>query len=387
MIHKRKICFVITSPIHYSRNFLILNELKKREDVELHIVLGGSVLLSKHVSHDFNIKNILEKENYKFVYEVHFNLEGDNVITKSKTVGLGIVEFSSVFNEINPDVVVVRADRFEVLAATIAASYMNIPVAHIEGGDKSGTLDESVRHAITKLSHVHFATNEDAYERILRMGERKKYVFNFGSPDIEVAKKVLKENGNINLKNVGSGANFDFTKEYIMVMFHPVTSQIDNLSIYTREILKAVNKFDIQILWFWPNFDAGAEKISHELRLFNDQEVDHKIKFLRYLHPKKFLRLLSNARCLVGNSSAGIKECSYLGIPVVDIGQRQDNRLRAQNVIRCNNSNKEIEKAIRRQLKVGRYEQSCLYHSNDTSKEIARVLAKIKLYTQKEFID
>lgn len=384
---KRKICFVLTSPIHYSRNFLILEELKKRKDVELHIVLGGSVLLSKYVSHSFNIKKILEDEKYSNIHEVHFNLDGDNVAIKSKTVGLGIIEFSSIFNEIRPDLVVVRADRFEVLAATVAASYMNIPVAHIEGGDKSGTLDESVRHAITKLAHIHITTNEDAYNRIIKLGEKKEYIFNFGSPDIEIVKKILKNNENINLDDEGSGSDFNPKEDFLMVMYHPVTSEIDKLSFYTKEVLKAINDTGIQTLWFWPNFDAGAEIISRELRTFNDHNANHKIKFLRYLHPKKFLLLLSKTKCLVGNSSAGIKECSYLGVPVVDIGLRQNNRLKSSNVINCGNLNTEIKKAIQKQISSGKYKPSNLYYSNNTSNEISKVLAKIKLYIQKSFVD
>lgn len=386
-MQKRKICFILTSPIHYSRNFLILEELKKRKDIELHIVLGGSILLNKYISHSFNIRKILQDEKYENIHEAHFNLDGDNLVIKSKTVGLGIVEFSSIFNEINPDLVVVRADRFEVMAAALAASYMNIPIAHIEGGDKSGTLDESVRHAITKLSHIHFATNEDARERIIRMGERKEYVFNFGSPDIEVVKHVFNNGNSVDLNNEGSGADFNPKKDFLIVMYHPVTSEIDNLSLHTKEILKAVHGLGMQILWFWPNFDAGSETISKELRIFNDMVSRHKIKFLKYLHPKKFIFLLSKTKCLVGNSSAGIKECSYLGVPVVNIGSRQNERLRSDNVCDCGNSSEEIMKAIRKQMKIGRYKTSNLYSSNDTSKDIAEVLVKSRLYAQKKFVD
>lgn len=386
-MQKRNICFILTSPIHYSRNFLILEELRKRRNIELYIVLGGSILLNKYISHSFNIRKILQDEKYKNIHEAHFNLDGDNLVIKSKTVGLGIVEFSSIFNEINPDLVVVRADRFEVMAAALAASYMNIPIAHIEGGDKSGTLDESVRHAITKLSHIHFATNKEARERIIKMGEREKYVFDFGSPDIEVVKHILNNGNNIDLKNEGSGADFNPKKDFLMVMYHPVTSEIDNLSSHTKEILKAVRSLDMQTLWFWPNFDAGSEIVSKELRIFNDTVARHKIKFLKYLHPKKFLTLLSRTKCLLGNSSAGIKECSYLGVPAVNIGSRQNERLKAENVCDCGNSSEEIIKAIRKQIKIGRYKTSNLYSSNDTSKDIAEVLAKSKLYVQKNFVD
>src|SRR3989344_1222343 len=157
---KRKICFIITSFIHYSRNLLILDELKKRSDVDLHIIIGGTALLSKYSSKLAQVKEILIADGFKNLYEVYFNLEGDNTTIKAKTTGLGIVEFSSLFNNIKPDLVMVRGDRFEMLAGATAAAFMNIPIAHIEGGDTSGTIDESVRHAISKLSNLHFVTND-----------------------------------------------------------------------------------------------------------------------------------------------------------------------------------------------------------------------------------
>jgi UDP-hydrolysing UDP-N-acetyl-D-glucosamine 2-epimerase len=389
--NRRKVCFIITSFIHYSRNFLILEALKNNESVELHIVLGGIVLSSKYASQSFNIRKILERDGgYSNIHEIHFNLDGDNQVIKAKTVGLGIVEFSSVFNEIEPDVVVLRGDRFEVLAAAVAAAHMNISIAHIEGGDVSGTLDESIRHAITKLAHIHFATNDPAYNRLLKMGERREYVFNFGSPDVEVAHKMLERHldpNEINFANLGSGAKFDPNRDYVMVMFHPVNTELENLSKNTRQILNAVDELGMQILWFWPNFDAGAEHISHELRSFNDTKANHKIRFLRYVPPKQFLSILSKSKCLIGNSSAGIKECSYLGIPVVNVGTRQNSRLKAKNVIDCGYSKEKIKSVIKQQLKIGRYASSTIYHSNDTSKEIADVISSVALYTQKTFID
>ncbi len=265
---------------------------------------------------------------------------------------------------------------------------MNIPIAHIEGGDLSGTLDESVRHSITKLSHIHFATNEPARRRILKMGEDPKYVFNFGSPDIEIVRKIANgENDKIDWAQTGSGAEFDLKKGFLMVMYHPVTTELEKVPEKTKDLLEVVHALGLPVLWFWPNFDAGAEEISHELRVFKDRVRDHKIKFMRFLPPQKFLSLLRNALCLVGNSSAGIKECSYLGIPVVNIGSRQNNRLRGENVFDVNHNKEEIKNAIIAQLSIGRYKPASIYQANDTSKEIARVLAESPLYVQKKFFE
>jgi len=382
---KRKVCFIITSFIHYSRSLFILEELKNRPDVELHVVISGTALLAKYSSKFSYVKNILEREGYKNLHELYFNLEGDSHITKAKTTGVGIIEFSTFFNQLKPDVVVLRGDRFEVLSAAVAAAYLQIPIAHLEGGDITGSIDESVRHAITKLSHLHFATNEDARKRILRMGENPKYVFNFGSPEIEVVHRIINGDHHVDFSQTGSGALFNIKSDFLMVMYQPVTTETERLAEYTRIILEAVHETAIPALWFWPNFDTGAEEISHTLRVFRDQTKDHKIRFMRYLPPRDFIWLLKHTRALIGNSSAGIKESSYLGVPVVNIGNRQVGRLRTRNVLDVPHKKEHIKKAIEAQIKKNRYQPSKLYFANGTARKIAQTLAKTNLYVQKKF--
>lgn len=385
LIKKRKVCFVITSPIHYSRNLFVIEELKKRKDVDLHIVIGGAALLSRYSSKEAGVEHLLKKAGYKNIHEIHFSLEGDLPITKAKTTGLGVIEFSTLFNDIKPDVVVIRGDRFEVLSATIAAAYSNIPIAHIEGGDVSGTIDESVRHAITKFSHIHFPTNNEARERIIKMGEDKKYVFNFGSPDVEVVSRIVKNNYKFDINKTGSGAEISLDKDYVIVMYHPVATELEDNIPNIQRLIKVINELDMQVLWFWPNSDVGAEEISQQLRIFNDQQEEHKIRFLRDIPPEKFISLLKNTQCLIGNSSAGIKECSQLGVSVVNVGSRQTGRLRASNVLDVPHNENLIKKAIYRQIKHGNYSPSNLYKINDTSKKIAEVIATVDLYVQKKF--
>lgn len=380
---KRKVCFVITSFIHYSRNILILDELRKRSDVELHVILAGTALSAKYTSVSIGIKERLAESGFTNLHEMHFNLEGDNYTTKTKTTGLGIIEFSSIFSQIQPDVVVVRGDRFEVLAAAVAAAFMNISIAHIEGGDLSGTIDESVRHAVTKLSHIHFATNDDAVDRLKKMGENPEYIFNFGSPDLEVPLKLGMVSPDITV--TGSGALLDLSKEYIVVLYHPVAGEVNDVVVHTKALLSAVHDLAVQTVWFWPNFDVGSEQISRQLRIFSDHVHNHKIRFMRYLHPEEWFGLLRNAKALVGNSSAGIKECSLLGVPVVNIGTRQQQRLRALNVVDVSHNVVEITGAIRKQIFHGKYVPSSLYVGESTSKNISHQIATIPLYTQKVF--
>ncbi|MEK7185047.1 MAG: UDP-N-acetylglucosamine 2-epimerase [Patescibacteria group bacterium] len=383
---RRRICFVITSLIHYSRNMLVLDELKRRKDVELHVAIGGTTLISRYTSKYGAVRHILERERFGNVHEVHFNLEGDVPIVKAKTAGLGIIEFSTLFNNIKPDLVVVRGDRFEVLAAVIAAAFSNIPIAHIEGGDVSGTIDESVRHAITKFSHIHFPTNGESQKRILRMGEHPDYVFNYGSPDVEVVHKITSPSKNFDMKKTGSGADIDLGREYLMVMYHPVVTELDQVLKNITSLLRAIHGLGMQTLWFWPNADLGSEIISRELRAFNDNEKGHAIRFMRDINPQEFIWLLRNSRCLVGNSSAGIKECSYLGIPVVNVGSRQNGRLRAHNVLNVHHDEGAIRRAIDKQLRIKRYPPSNLYLAKNTSKNIAKTLATVGLYVQKNFV-
>ena len=388
----RKICFVITSFIHYARNLLILEELNCRADTELHVVIGGTALLSKYTPRYGQVRGMLEEDGVRNIHELYFALEGDNRVVKAKTAGLGIVEFATVFNDLKPDLVVVRGDRFEVLSAATAAAYMNIPLAHIEGGDVSGTLDESVRHAITKLAHLHIATNEAARGRLLRMGEDPRAVFNFGSPDVEVAETFAKdtETGARDLASTGSGASLDPGEDFMMVMYHPVWSEAlesGKLRRRTEELLAVVHTLGIPALWFWPNADVGSEEISHTLRVFHDQTERHHIRFMRYLPPRSFISLLARSRLLIGNSSAGIKECSYLGVPVVNIGSRQRGRQRAENVLDVEHESAAIRSAIEQQLAVGRFAPSALYQRDGTARSIATTLASAPLYIEKQFCE
>lgn len=382
MKKKRKICFVITSKIHYGRSKLVLHALQRRSDVELQIVVAASALLDMHG----NVLETLKSDGFTVNDKIVMTLEGGTTVAMAKTAGIGIMEFATAFDNLQPDVVVVRGDRYEVLSAAVAASYLNITVAHIEGGDVTGTIDESVRHAITKLSHIHFPTNEQSAERIIRMGENPKYVFNVGSSDIEfVAQNKFRVSEKL-INYLGVGDIIDIDKPFLMVMQHPVTSEVGANRDHIEETLFAVHELSIPTIWFWPNVDAGTDEVSKGIRTFREEKNPSHMRFLKSLPPEQFIGLLKCASCLVGNSSAGIKECSYLGTPAVNIGTRQYGRMRADNVIDVGYDARSIKTAIRRQLKHGSYEPSKLYCKKGTSKNIAQTLAKARLYSQKHFI-
>lgn len=382
---KRKVCFVITNRIHYARQQLLLDQLKGDPELELQLIVGGSALLEKHGE----VMSRLDRKGF-VVQERMMNLvDGGNHAAMAKTAGLAVLELTNTFQKLDPDIVLIRGDRFEQLAAAMTAAFLNKTVAHIEGGDVTGTIDESVRHAITKLSHIHFVTNEDSRKRVLRMGEDPTYVFNVGSPDIEFAAHVERRVSADSVNRIGVGGAIDFSKPYVMVIQHPVTSEADNMQNVLKT-LEAVSDVGVQALWFWPNPDAGTDEISGGIRRFREKTPTPHIRFVIDLEPWDFITLLRHSSCLIGNSSSGLKEASFFGIPVVNIGTRQQGRfgpLRGAHIKDVGYDAPAIRLAIREQIEHGRYMPSHAFYKPETSKRIRSILKSMPLYTQKRFYD
>jgi UDP-hydrolysing UDP-N-acetyl-D-glucosamine 2-epimerase len=218
------------------------------------------------------------------------------------------------------------------------------------------------------------------------MGENPRYVFNIGSPDVEFASLVNKKLDIQLINNSGVGTQIDINKPFLIAMQHPVTTEKDNRQ-KMEMLLRVIDELNIQTIWFWPNNDAGTNEMAKVIRVYREEGKlkNNKIKFITHLLPEDFIALLKRTSVLVGNSSAGIKECSYLGIPVVNIGTRQQNRLRGLNVLDVGYNSIDIKKAIQRQLSHGPYPKSDVYYKANTSKKMVDILSKIKLYTQKNF--
>ncbi len=380
---KRKILFPIMSRIHYARQKHLLDLLNKNPKIELQLVVGGSVLLDKYGE---RFLPAIQKAGFT-VNETLFNvIDGGGHIAMAKTAGLTALEFSNALYKLNPDIVLIRGDRFEQLASAMVAAYLNKTVAHIEGGDLTGTIDESVRHAITKLSHIHFVTNEDARRRVIQMGENPKTVFNVGSPDVEFAVLVDPKLDGSAVNKSGLGHRVDLKKPFLIVMQHPVTTEKNNRK-NMEQTLKAIDKVNLQTVVFWPNSDAGTNEVAKAIRVYREhgQLKNSKIRFVTDLLPEDFIALLRRSSALVGNSSAGIKESSVLGVPVVNVGSRQNNRLRGENVLDVAYNSDEIQKAITKQLAHGKYPSSRIYYQPKSSQKIVEILSKIKLTSQKKF--
>jgi UDP-hydrolysing UDP-N-acetyl-D-glucosamine 2-epimerase len=270
----------------------------------------------------------------------------------------------------------------------MAAAYLNKTVAHIEGGDVSGSIDESVRHAITKLAHVHFVTNDDAHRRVLAMGEDPRYVFNAGSLDVERAAQVDVRVSNELVNRAGVGCEIDVGRPFLMVIQHPVTTERDNRA-HLETTLRAIGALAMQTIWFWPNPDAGTAEMAETIRHFREhhEQAAATTRFITNVPADDFVAMLKGTACLVGNSSAGIKECSFLGTPVVNIGVRQQGRLSAENVVHVPYDAEAIRAAVERQARHGAYAPSHIYYRADASQRIADRLVDVELYTQKRFVD
>ena len=378
MKSKRKICVVVTARPSYSRIRTALEAIKHHPDLELQLVVAASALLDRYGS----AINYIEKDGFNITAKVYNILEGENLAAAAKTTGIGILELSSVFGNLNPDIVVTIADRFETMATAIAASYMNIPLAHIQGGEVTGNIDEKVRHAITKLADYHFVASQGAYDRVIKLGEEPESVFNTGCPSIDLAHEVkiapafredpLKKYG-------GVGAKLNVEEDYIVVMQHPVTNEYEESRKHITETLEAIDRLGVPTFWFWPNVDAGSDGTSKGIRSYRENNKINHIHFFKNMEPTDFLRLLANSKCLIGNSSVGIRECAYLGVPVVNIGSRQNRRDRGLNVTDVDYCQKSITKAIKKWLKEDKARQSEVYGGGDAGKRIAALLTRLPL--------
>lgn len=378
----RKICVVVTARPSYSRIKTALRAIMEHPDLELQLVVAASALLDRYGT----AVNYIENDGFPIAARVYMVLEGENPASMAKTTGLGMIELATVFDNLKPDIVVTVADRFETLATAVAASYMNIPVAHIQGGEVTGSIDEKVRHAVTKLADLHLVSTEGARQRVERMGEEHRKVYVTGCPSIDLAAEIADDpalNFNPFERYGGVGELNELTNGYLVVMQHPVTTEHEKARAHVLETLEAVYEINMPTLWFWPNVDAGSDGTSNGIRSFREKYKPENINFFKNMAPTDFLRLLYSSRCLVGNSSVGIRECSFLGVPVVNIGTRQQGRERGQNVIDVGYSRKAIKEAIERQLGNGRYSQDKLYGTGHAGKEISYVLADAPLEIEK----
>lgn len=340
-MNKKKICVITERRADYSRLKPILRLMKKSKKIDLFLIVTGTHLVDE-MGHTIDL---IKKDGFRIDAEIKmFNaFDQDDGASMSIALGRAIIGITKALQKIKPDIVIVGFDLGAHLAAAIASAHMNIPIAHIQGGEVTGTIDESLRHAITKFSHIHFAATKKSAERIIKMGEDKRFVFNVGCPVVDMMHQTKLKSKTELKKEI----NIDFSKPIILVIQHPVTSEIDvakNQILTTLAALKEINitnKFEIILIY--SNIDAGGKQIIKEKKR-------SKIKLFKNLPVETFLSLLKNTSVLIGNSSCGIREAPSFHVPAVNIGTRQQGRERTVNVIDVGYNKDEIVTAIKKAL-------------------------------------
>lgn len=373
----RKICVVTNNRADYGKLKSVLFALRSRRDIETLLFVTGSHLLSEYGRTIAEIEN----DGFKVSYTMHTEMSGRIPTTMAKSTGIAITEFANAFHNLKPEVVVVHGDRYEALAAAVAASFMNILVAHIEGGEVTGTIDEHIRHAITKLAHAHFPSTENARRRIVGLGERDDSVFCFGCPGIDTLAAVeklsfpeVKRMMKPYVKKMEWYKRFD--KDFFLVVQHPVTTEFRSTVDNIRSLTRALARFRSSMVVFWPNIDAGAEDIVREIKKF-EHSYSGAVGVFPNFPSEVYVNLMRHAKVMVGNSSSGIREACYFGTPVVNVGTRQDGREKPRCVADVPYDTAEIASAIKGQLAAGRYEPEYPYGKGGAGARIAETLAAL----------
>lgn len=377
----KKVCVVVNSRANYGRIKSAMHAIQEHPALQLQIIIGASALLYRFG----NVSDRMAADGFVPTSTVYSIVEGETPTTMAKSTGLGILELATQFENIEPDVVLTVADRFETLATAVAASYMNIPLAHTQGGEVTGSIDESVRHAVTKLSHIHFPATELAAKNLIRMGEAPDTVHLVGCPAIDVIADIdLALPDDLFLRYKGVGPDIDPKSDYLVVLQHPVTTEYGQGFWQINETLMAIRNLGMQTVWLWPNVDAGSDDISKGLREFREKHSGFPVHFYREFGVEDYARVIKNSSCLVGNSSSGLREGSFLGVPVVNIGTRQNGRERGPNVVDVDHDASQIESAIRKQLEHGPYPRSFGFGRGDSGRRIADLLATEDIRIQKQ---
>lgn len=380
----KKVCVFIGSRANYSSIKSAMKSIKKHDELELQIIIGASAVLDRYGL----VGDLIKQDGFRVDAELFMLVEGESPATMAKSTGLGLIEIPTVFERLKPDFVVTIGDRFETMATTLAAAYMNIPIAHTMGGEISGTIDESIRHAVTKFAHVHFPASKGAAERIRKLGELEENIHLVGCPRIDLVAEIVQNDQGTkelsqNIFQTGVGIPIDLNKPFLLVSQHPVTTEYGFEERQIQETLKAVEEVDLPTIMLWPNSDAGSDDIARGIRKWREEGRDKNMFFSKNLPVDVYIRLMKRTACLIGNSSSGIREGAYIGTPTVNVGSRQKNRERGANVIDVKNDFEAIKLAVNSQISHGKYEMDSLYGDGNAGDRIANILAKKTVTVQK----
>lgn len=337
---KRKICVVTGSRAEYGMLFRLITEIKNDSDLQLQIIVTGM-----HLSQEFgSTYKVIEEDGFRIDEKLEMLLSSDTPVGIAKSIGLGVIGFADALDRLRPDILVLLGDRYEILAAAQAALVAKVPIAHIAGGDTTeGTFDEAIRHSITKMSHLHFVTNEVSAKRVRQLGENPKYIYNVGSPGIDQIKRLKL----LGPKELEKSLDFKFKVKNLLITFHPITLDAEPTAQQFQEVLNALDMLgpDVGLIFTKPNSDPDGRII---IQMIDDYVSSHpNAKAYTSLGQPNYLSTVAKVDAVVGNSSSGLYEVPSFKKPTVDIGDRQKGRLRASSVIHCEPKAKAIAGAIK----------------------------------------
>lgn len=376
---RRKVCVVLVDRANYGRLKPVMKAIVDHPRLELQVLAAGTMVLERF---DHPVQ-VVRNDGFPVDGEVYLELEGSTPATMAKSVGFGVVEFASEYQRLKPELILVIGDRYEALAATIAAAFMNLCIVHLQGGEVSGSIDESTRHAITKLAHFHVPSTRRSAEYIVRMGERPETILGLGCPSSDIARQLDRDLPARIVNSGGSGALIDVNRPFLLVIFHPTTTAYGGERRQMEEVLDALQDLRMPTILLWPNIDAGSNHVSKAIRRFRERVRPPWLRTLINLAPEAYLRVLARAACAVGNSSSFVRDAGYFGTPVVLVGDRQEGRESDEHVTRVPPLAAAVAEATRTQLREGRYAPSTLYGDGHVAIRVAEALANLTPYVQK----
>lgn len=369
----KKICVVTGTRAEYGLLYWLMKEIDSNPQMELQIVATGM-----HLSPEFGLTyKIIEQDGFNINEKVEMLLSGDTPVAVTKSIGLATIGFADTFERLKPDLLIILGDRYEMLAAAQAAMVARIPIAHIAGGDTTeGAIDEAIRHSITKMSHLHFVTNDIAAQRVIQMGENPKHIYTVGSPGIDQIKRLSL----MSKVELEESLNFNFLNRNLLVTFHPVTLDSQPASEQFEELLKALDNLeeDVGIIFTKPNSDTDGRIL---IRMIDEYVSKHSnAKSYTSLGQLRYLSTIKYVDAVVGNSSSGLYEVPSFKIPTVNIGDRQRGRLQASSVINCEPLARDIEEAIHKAFNLNCSNVINPYGDGNSSSRILYVLKSRENY-------
>lgn len=371
----RKILVVTGTRAEYGLLYWTMKEIQEDKDLQLQIIVTGNHLVKEY---GYTVEQI-KKDGFAIDDEIDMIISSEKKSSIVKSMGIEIIQMAQCFDRLKPDILLILGDRYETFAAATCAMMMNIPIAHMNGGESTeGLVDEQIRHAITKMAHIHFSGAEYYKERIIRMGEEPYRVYNVGQAGIENIKRLKL----LDREQLKEELKVELNKNTFLITYHPVTLDIESLNQQIDNLLESINKFDANYIFTYPNSDFGSKIIISKIMKFAEQNSNAVI--FNSLGQKRYLSLLKYADIMIGNSSSGIIESPTFKIPVINIGDRQKGRIKNKNIIDTGYSIEEIYNGIFMALYDNQFRKELnnidnIYGDGTTSKQIVHILKRIKL--------